>query len=63
MSTSFVGIDVVHVGVNVFGKGGVVLHGDLHGNVIPFPFHTDRLRNQFLTGGIKVVDEIAQSVF
>ena len=56
------GIDVVNIGVKVFGKGSVVSHGNLDGNAIFFAFHTNGFGDKLFAVYIEIIDKVNKTL-
>ena len=63
MGTTFDGIDIVDVGVNVFGIVGIVHHGNLNGDSLLFGLQIDYIVEKVGAMAINVAHKLFQTVF
>ena len=60
MGSAFYRMDIVDIGKNGLLVAGIVLEGNVDRNYL-VRSHADRLRNEFLRIGVKVLDELLEA--
>ena len=60
MGSAFYRMDIVDIGKNGLLVAGIVLKGNVYRNDL-VRSHADRLRNEFLRIGVKVLDELLEA--
>ncbi len=63
MSTSFNGINIIHIRMKILCERGVIAQRDLNRDLTLFVIDVYGLFNQFFTGGIQIFHEFFQPVF
>jgi len=63
MRTSFYGVDVVHIRVNIFIVRSIVSHGNFYRNAIFLVADVNNIINQFFTRFVDITDKFFQSFF